>query len=264
MEKTMPRNNRWSDHDKYCGPFTYARNRSGYKPLAIILSSGDGDESPACSLRISGFGHTIIAEIPEIIKPWQKSRISAYNGQLLTDTARKQYGVSSNEGFFQLFYGPQTGDSETTKSYSKFLPWMNWRHTRWSVYGLNGEHIATVPQDKGTQGYDAWHDAREDCPKRKFLFKDYDGQEIIATTAIHEGEWKFGEGWFKWLSLFRKSKIVRSLDLFFSEETGRRKGSWKGGTIGTSINMLPGELHQVAFQRYCQQNNMTFVKELHE
>ena len=47
-------------------------------------------------------------------------------------------------------------------------------------------------------------------------------------------------------------KIRRSLDLEFSGETGPEKGSWKGGTVGTGIEMLPGELHEAAFRRYCQ------------
>ena len=38
-------------------------------------------------------------------------------------------------------------------------------------------------------------------------------------------------------------------------ETGREKGSWKGGTIGTSIEMLPGELHESAFRRYCDEEH---------
>ena len=41
-------------------------------------------------------------------------------------------------------------------------------------------------------------------------------------------------------------------------ETGKRKGSWKGGTIGHSIGMEPGELHESAFRRYCTEHNMVF------
>jgi hypothetical protein len=32
---------RWSDHDHYMGPFTYAHDRRGYRPLALVLSSAD-------------------------------------------------------------------------------------------------------------------------------------------------------------------------------------------------------------------------------
>lgn len=72
-------------------------------------------------------------------------------------------------------------------------------------------------------------------------------------------EWRFGVGWFAWLSLFRKPKISRDLEIAFSGETGKRKGSWKGGTIGHSTEMRSGELHESAFRRYCAENNMTFI-----
>ena len=101
--------------------------------------------------------------------------------------------------------------------------------------------------------------AEESCPSLSFEFDDFDAERIVAKTRIDEREWRFGEGWFKWLSLFRRPKVIRSLDIRFSSETGRRKGSWKGGTIGHSIDMLPGELHEAAFRRYCAEHNMTFV-----
>ena len=83
---------------------------------------------------------------------------------------------------------------------------------------------------------------------------------FTARTLIEEREWRLGEGWFKWLSLFRGPKISRSLDIRFSGETGRRKGSWKGGTTGHSIQLkFLGELHETAFRRYCAAHEMTFV-----
>jgi hypothetical protein len=56
-----------------------------------------------------------------------------------------------------------------------------------------------------------------------------------------------------------RNTVRRSLDLQFSAEVGKRKGSWKGGTIGHSIDMMPGELHEAAFRRYCAQQGLTFV-----
>ena len=77
-----------------------------------------------------------------------------------------------------------------------------------------------------------------------------------------ERQWKFGTGWFKWLSLFRKDRVRRSLDIDFSREVGREKGSWKGGTIGHGIEMLPGESNEQAFRRYCTENNLSFIGEV--
>ena len=81
---------------------------------------------------------------------------------------------------------------------------------------------------------------------------DYDDEEITATTYTEEREYKKGTSWCKWLSLFIRPKVVRALDISFSAEVGPRKGSWKGGTVGHGIDMLPGENHESAFRRYCK------------
>lgn len=263
---------RWSDNDRYFGPFIYARGSRGYRPLAIVLGSGDADEHPGCRLRLSAFGHTLIVVLPSIIRPWrQKVVASSWDAATVErlgrnwywDAHEREYGFSYSDGFLQIFLGRQTHDSSSTQSWSKFLPWTQWRHVRRSLYGLSGEHYWTEPK---RAGYDAavWRsnrEAAERCPSRTFGFADYDGEQLTAHTVIEESESRFGEGWFKWLSFFRAPKIYRSLDIRFSGETGRRKGSWKGGTIGHSIKMLPSELHDTAFRRYCAENNMTFCGE---
>lgn len=265
---------RWSDNDHYLGPFTYARERS-YRRLSMVLSSGD-DEDRGCEFRVSGFGHTFITALPNIIKPWRRwVDTSKYewsqspNGGYW-DIHRREYGFCfSRSGtiggatFLQVFLGPQTHDSSTTKNWCKFLPWTSWRHVRRSLYDLDGAHVWTEPESLG-YNHDAYvtrKAAEEECPSRTFAFTDYDSEQLTARTRIEEREWRFGTGWFKWLSVFRKPIIQRSLDIRFSGETGKRKGSWKGGTIGHSINMLPGELHEAAFRRYCDEHNMQFTGE---
>jgi hypothetical protein len=97
-------------------------------------------------------------------------------------------------------------------------------------------------------------------PKARFELDDYDGKRIQAATHIEEREWRFGTGWFKWLSVFRKPKIRRSLSINFSDEVGPEKGSWKGGTTGTGIDMLTDELHEAAFRRFCDQEHRSKYK----
>ena len=136
------------------------------------------------------------------------------------------------------------------------MPWANWRHVRHTLYGLDGNHVWA--QLEGLP----WEESRErqdSCPSVTFEFDDFDGERIRATTKIEEREWRFGTGWFKWLSIFRRPMIRRTLDIDFSAQTGRRKGSWKGGTLGHGINMLPREAPVEAFQRYCAEHEMTFI-----
>ncbi len=210
--------------------------------------------------------------MPGIIQPWrQKVIASTWNAETIErlgrnwyyDTHEREYGFSYSDGFLRVFLGRQTHDSSTTQSWSKFLPWTQWRHVRHSLYDAAGRHFWTKIEGHNREErqaeWSALYKAQEDCPSMPFAFADFDGEQLTATTRIEEREWLFGEGWFKWLSLFRRPKIVRSLDIHFSGETGKRKGSWKGGTIGHSGPVLPGELHEAAFRRYCGENGMTFI-----
>lgn len=269
---------RWSDRDRYFGPFTYARDSQHYHPIAVMLGSGDDDDYPGCRLRLSGFGHTLIIALPAITRPWRvwiPIRTEPTRSQMIAagrepgywDTHAREYGFSLVESALHLHYGPQTHDSETTKSKCFFMPWRQWRHIGHRLYDHEGYLFAIMPvfrrglsHEERRNQWTVEEALRVACPTWTFHFLDYDGEEIAATCRIEEREWKIGEGSFKWLSLFRRNKISRSLDLKFSSEVGRRKGSWKGGTVGHSIDMLPGELHEAAFRRYCANQNLTFVE----
>ncbi len=257
---------RWGDNDFYLGPLTFARDKH-YRPFAIVLSSGEEDY-PGAKFRVSGFGFTVILGLPPwALKPyrekktahWDEATIQRLGRDWYWDITRREYGFSLNDGFLHITFGRQAMDSSIDQDWSCFLPWTQWRFVRHSYYDLQGEHIATLPKrEPGLDGFRLDQEIKKTVPIRKFNFLDFDGEPITATTLIEEREWLFGTGWFQWLSWFRKPKISRSLDLQFSSEVGKRKGSWKGGTLGHGIEMLPGELHEAAFRRYCDQNELTF------
>jgi hypothetical protein len=261
---------RWSgDDDRYWGPFTYAREPR-YRKFAIMLGSGHGDY-PGCRLRISIGQHTLIAALPPIIKPWRKWHeitTQPMRSQMIAqgrepgywDEHAREYGFSFFEGSLHVHLGPQTHDSDTTKSKVFFYPWREHRCIRHSLYDLDGEHFADLPE-WGFRHKNGWtvKDAIEGaCPVAKYEFADFDGERIVATCRIEEREWRRGKGIFRLLYIGR-NRISRSLDLQFSSEVGRRKGSWKGGTIGHSIDMRDGELHESAFRRYCVERGLTFI-----
>lgn len=231
------------------------------------LSSGDGEDDKGCALRFTGFGWWLSIPLPPVIKPYRhwvdtsKYEWSGPNGGYW-DTDRREFGVSLFDNHFSVRYGRQADDSSIDRQWGTFVPWMDWRFVRMSYYGIDGEHVWTEPHRTGPESNEQWEERQSKIkavPTVTFDFTDFDGEAIQATTRIKEWQWKFGTGWFRWLSLFRRDKVRRSLDLHFSKETGKRKGSWKGGTIGHSIDMLPGELHEAAFRRYCAENAMTFV-----
>ena len=264
---------RLTDNDRYFGPITYGR--SDYKALRLVWSSEgneDGCHAPEQRNSLTAYASGWVAKVnmPRLIKPflikhtptsWDAETIARLGRDHYYQAFPKEYGFSLNDGFLQVFLGPQTHDSLTTKSWSKSLPWTQWRFYRFSLYDTAGAEFWTQidrPRKKGTgigDKYEQQHKQEQLCPKVSFKVKDFDGQELTVTTRIQEREWHFGEGWFKWLSWFRKPMIKRSLDLQFSDEVGPEKGSWKGGMMGTGTDMLPGELHEAAFKRYCEQEH---------
>lgn len=269
----MARAIRWSDNDRHAGPFTWAWG-DVYKHWAVVLSSGgDGDDNGRpCSLRLTLWKLTLILALPGIVRPWRKKVYStSWDEETIRRLGRnwywdidpRQYGFSLSDDHLSVYYGRTGGsccDSTIQQQWGCFLPWRQWRHVRHSLYGLSGEHFwsdadAFVSTLGNSAKWDALREAEAVCPVVRFAFEDFDGARLVATTRIEEREWHFGRGWFKWLSWFRRPKIRRSLSLTFSDEVGPEKGSWKGGTMGTGIDMVPGELHESAFKRYCDEEH---------
>lgn len=65
----------------------------------------------------------------------------------------------------------------------------------------------------------------------------YDNTIIPTVIYVEEREWR--PKWLKWTKMFAKTR--RTIDIHFSKEVGKRKGSWKGGTVGCSYELLPNE-----------------------
>lgn len=251
--------NRLTDNDRNLGPITLAK---WSKSFSASINSGD-DESKESYLLLIAFGWALrICVFNWLCRPWRTRWVECnWDAETVKRLGRsgyweihaRRFGFSLSDmgngyDFIQCFFGPQTHDSSTTKSWSKHLPWKQWNHVRLSIYAPDGTHFAT---EKRGKDFRDWFDLVEQCPKQHFGFEDYDGEMIVATCHIEEREWHKGEGWFKWLKHFSIPKIRRSLDLKFSAEVGPEKGSWKGGTVGHGIDMLPGESPKAAFQRYC-------------
>lgn len=259
---------RWSDNDKHFGPFLYSRDLGSKRLGAVLISGGDDEEAASCHLRLHAFGHTLIVDLPQILKPWRQwvdmTKYDWHKGPSkgYWDVHPVEYGVMYGEGFLQVFKGPRTGDSTTERNWCTHLPWTQWHFHRHAFFGLEGELLREWIEPRrrkrdgsGIDRFKEQYEFKAIMPKVAFEFDDYDGQRITATTQIEQRDYTFGEGWFQWLRFFRRDMVRRSLNIDFSAEVGPEKGSWKGGTTGHSIDMLPGELHESAFRRYCEQEH---------
>lgn len=261
---------RLTDNDRHLGRFiTYARCSESWRPLRVVYSSGATEDGPGPNtLAIYLFGWIFRLLLPRLLDDYRVRHIAAsWDAATVARLGRnwyekrhpREYGFSLSDGFLQVFLGAQTHDSTTTQSWCAHLPWTQWRHIRTSHFNPDGSHFWTEWTWKRELELRDEFTVRaileKACPSCTFEFDDFDGRRISATCRIKEREWRIGVGWFKWLSLFRAPRIVRSLELEFSEEVGPEKGSWKGGTLGHGIEMLPGENPEDAFRRYCDQDH---------
>lgn len=73
----------------------------------------------------------------------------------------------------------------------------------------------------------------------------YDGTVIPCTFWVEEMEWRP-----KWLTWTGKWKYVKKyIEIKFDKEVGSRKGSWKGGCIGCSYDLLENETPMECIKR---------------
>lgn len=259
---------RMTDKDRRFGPITWGPWNNS---IAIVWQSGGEDEEePQNSLRMTAFGWAVRIWLPNILRPWRvkhmalswdEATVVRLGRNYYYESWSRQYGFSlCNMGngydFLQVFLGPQTHDSQTTKNWCTHLPWKQWDCVRHSIYTPTGEHFYTEPHWKirrklPDRAQFEFFERKEACPASYFGFEDFDDEMIVAICKIEEREWRKGIRWFSWLKYFARPMIRRDLDLEFTKEVGPEKGSWKGGTIGHSIDMLPGETPEDAFRRYC-------------
>ena len=260
------RRRRWSDDEKHWKMFVWApQTRS--KSWGIILDSGD-EEYPGSTIRLQGFGWTLIIETPGLIKPyrekviaksWSAADIERMGRNWYEKIYAREYGISLSENAIHTYYGKQTWDSSTTQSSVYFLPWTETRHVRTTFYDKFG-HVFNEIKNNDRINFDLMYKMKNTNQPVIFEFADYDGELIQVKTVMEECEYEYGIGYFKWISWFRKSCIYRTLDLQFLKEVGREKGSWKGGILGHGIEMNKDELHETAFKRYCNEHGLKFIR----
>ena len=75
----------------------------------------------------------------------------------------------------------------------------------------------------------------------------YDGEMIPCTYWVEEREWR--RKWFTWCNLKWFKKVNRYIEISFEKEVGKGKESWKGGCMGCSYTLKPGESPQECIRR---------------
>lgn len=134
------------------------------------------------------------------------------------------------------------------RSWRWYMPWTyNWESTEHLdhdlknviVYEVKGKRDSWFAYDKQRQEYEKNHSKVYDYT---YTLKNGEVQHRKASVTIERRTW-YMRGW-PW-----KKQIITCIDVSFDGEVGERTGSWKGGTIGCSYEMLPNETPEQCLRR---------------
>ncbi len=122
------------------------------------------------------------------------------------------------------------------------LPWFSSVHQRHEVRRADGSWVPFVG---------SWEQGKEPDGREEFTFpytyrlRSGELQNRNATVYVYRRAWR-PKG-FTWTGLFEKQR--QCIDVAFDDEVGERSGSWKGGCVGCSYEMLPGETPETTLRR---------------
>lgn len=213
-----------------------------------------------CLLHLAAFKYSWWFKIPVLFKPKCATRNYVnVDGVEKTweDCVMREYGFYCNAEALHIRYGIQSGswsrndpeNSDRSKCY--FLPWNQYRRYSYKFYHPDWSYAATAnDKPNGAIDFDSIENAVKDVRKETLIFNDFDGEEIRAECHIEEMIWRRGTGWFKFLGYVLSKKEKLRVEIQYSSETGRQKGSWKGGVMGESCEIQFGESIIDAFTRH--------------
>lgn len=122
-----------------------------------------------------------------------------------------------------------------------WYPW-TWSHYRHSLLKPDGSLWHTL---EGIYDYGALPTSLKEQHRYNYLMHDGTVQTCTATVNGEEREWRLKcASWLPWPRM-----IKRTINVQFSEEMGPRRGSWKGGVVGTGHEWRKNETMQQALRR---------------
>ena len=137
--------------------------------------------------------------------PWPKSwKVVDDNYQC----SGPRYGFQFFEDLLWVRWGKDNGKSKGEPCATFYMPWA-WKHRTHTILSKPETHPYT------------------------YILKSGEVQQRTATI------FKWQRVWTRWWIPFKRTST--SIDVEFNAEVGEKTGSWKGGCIGCSYEMKPGE-----------------------
>jgi hypothetical protein len=226
----------------------YGRGAFNQFGINLRTSSEHHEKNPYNYLSLYFFKWYVWIKIPQIIKMREKPVFK--NGELwFTDHIKKVYGLIFSDNSIYMHYGIQPGcwisgnkkDSDHTFYWE--YPWESVYQCKYELLDVDTRDVV-YSHDAVTEilvgGYDPSIAAANNVKKAKFTFTDnYDGATINASAHIERRTYRtaFKRHWmWSWLRFIIKDKAYTSMWVE-CDELGPKKGSWKGGVTGFSVEL---------------------------
>lgn len=147
-----------------------------------------------------------------------------------------KWGIAIHNNTFWIYRGGEGNFAGGNKWWTWNIPFISYDWVRTSILLKDDTWAHSTVKNRKSFYKDEWKE------KKKSWTYDYtdsfDGSVIPTVIYVDEREWR--PKWLKWTGLFKFVKT--SIDIEFSKECGKEKGSWKGGTLGCNYPLLPNEL----------------------
>ena len=204
-----------------------------------------GYEEPNGALHISMFGwHSVFR------MPWKSKRFP------YGDCDAPTWGIQIHGDTLWIMKGGDGNLNGGSKWWTWDLPFFTWNHIRHDVVCNFGneeadEDLRLVPHtnlvDDASKNYVPLKENKL-VKKYQYDYLDkYDGSVVPCTFWVEEREWR--RKWFKWCGWKGFKKVNKYIEIEFDGEVGKGKESWKGGCVGCSYNLNPGETPLECIQR---------------
>lgn len=136
------------------------------------------------------------------------------------------------------------------------LPW-DWEWYRTSYLRPDGrswfDELASDQRRRrrlGITNFDQYKQIR-DMPKWQgeypYTYTLRSGEVQHRTATVEVREYERRRRWLRWTKI--GARVERTIDINFDDEVGERSGTWKGGCVGCSYDLRPGESPEDALRR---------------
>lgn len=164
---------------------------------------------------------------------------------------------------FPFSYRPKSGKPDWQRNWQQWggLLFEDSLHLHWNectkVWGLPWKakifqrHEVRRVDESWAPFVGSWERDKEPDGRQElnfsYIYTLRSGETQTRTATVYVQRYAHRPKWFTWTRLFET--VRQSISVEFSDEVGEQTGSWKGGCVGCSWGMLPGETAEESLRR---------------